>query len=208
MKENKEHYYPGRVIKFLQGNEVYDPPVERAARKKRLKSEVSYDPIVCEYRWTDCLAEAETPTWFRFYRDGRVSYWFMDGFFHGFTIPQNDVNKIISCIDKYCIYALPEKINSTRLLDGIYQILSFFDSEGHEIVKISGNNPWSVYKEINVFTNLLEGIIEPYIARLPRQKPRYDMFNADRHNEALKEAQKDVEDILLNAINKSDDSRS
>ena len=48
--------------------------------------------------------------------------------------------------------------------------------------------------KLSRFQVIIRGV---YTSSLPRQKPKYDMFNADRHNEALKEAKKDVEDILL-----------
>ena len=58
-ENRKEHYYPGRYISFIAGKEAYDPPIERLKRQKRLKSLVSYDPIVVEYRWVDCLSDTE-----------------------------------------------------------------------------------------------------------------------------------------------------
>lgn len=184
----------------MPGREVHDHPKDRASRKKQLEKSISFDPIICEYRWVDALYDDDRPSYYRFYRDGRVSYWYIDGFYHGFRIRQQDADQIVSCIEKDSTYALPTKIKVTSVLDGIYQAFSFFDNEGHEIVEISGDNPWYVYKEIRNLTYLLESFIETNISRLPRLKPKYDMFNANRHSEALSEAKSDVEDILQNII--------
>ena len=210
-ENRKEHYYPGRYISFIAGKEAYDPPIERLKRQKRLKSLVSYDPIVVEYRWVDCLSDTEeTPTCFRLYRNGEFNYWFIDRFYKGFRISEVDVNRIISNIEKNKTYALPAQINSS-IFDGIYQNFKFFDCDGKEIVEISGNNPWDVCPEIESLTKMLMGFIKPNLYRLPRRKPVYDMFNVNRHNDAVREAKADVEDIINDIIARGDatnDSRN
>lgn len=191
---------PGRVFCFLTGR-PYNAPWQRFVRKKRLQSLIAYDPIICEYKWSDTLSDNNG--YYRFYYSGEVSFWYMDGFYQWFKLSNDQVAEIESAIEKSKVYLLPEKINANAL-DGVFQTLVFFDSKANPITEIGGQNPCLVSKRFNDFTDLLSGIIEPHIKDIPNQEMRYDLFDPKRRKMALAEAQEDLNVIIQSIIEERD----
>ena len=127
----------------------------------------------------------------------------MDGFYHGFTLSKEQVDEIISAIEKSKVYLLPEKINAYAF-DGVFQDLVFYDKEAQPIAEIGGQNPCLVSKKYSEFTDLLSGIIKPYIQDLFDQDMKYDLFDPSRHEKAVEESEIDVNKILQSFLEERD----